>query len=513
MARSDRPKGNGDVATASTEPDLGVDDATVTSLGEPVEEGSSAPSLVGQSLQHFDVLAEIGEGGMGQVYRARDRSLDREVAIKVIDPAVAGRESLHARFVREARAQARLQHAGIVQIHYIGDEGGRLFFAMELVDGETLDERLAREGRIEWPAALELVLGAARALGAALRAGVVHRDVKPSNLMVSAEGEVKVADFGLAKTVGSETDVTLTQEGAVLGSPLYISPEQGQGEAADHRSDIYSLGATLHHLLAGKPPFEAKTAAAAIAKHIATPPPKLRSEVPEIPEHVERIVERMMHKDPDARYQDYESLVADLEQARPRSVTRAGFWVRAMSTLVDWILFSVIAALVGHWAWLVFGAYAVLGWWRTGKTVGKWLFRLRVRTQDDGPPSLVRCLGRLVAFGWGPLLIVAVASVQALVIGQTSFQIEGSYDDFGAFWRDHGATVLALVPYVAAYVVIGLSYLVGLAWAGVRRHRQTWHDLVCRTMVVYDMDGNAYSSGSLVGRARSRTQKSTSDHS
>lgn len=477
--------GDGGLAAAPTEPALGVDDATVTSLGEsdaPAAEAGS--SLVGRTLQHFEILEEIGRGGMGQVYRARDRSLDRQVAIKVIDPTVSSRSALHGRFVREARSQARLQHPGVVQIHYVGDEQGRLFFAMELVDGESLDERLRRDGLLPWSEALEMVIGAARALGAALRAGVVHRDVKPSNLLVDGDGHVKVADFGLAKTVDDAGDVTLTQDGAVLGSPLYISPEQGQGEGADHRSDIYSLGATFYHLLAGRPPFEAKTAAAAIAKHIATPPPPLRDAVPELPAELVRIVDRMLHKDPKRRYQDYDSLTADLEAARPRSLVRAGLWVRGIAALVDLVLLGVLGGMVGVWAWPLFGLYLVLGWWRVGKTVGKWLFRLRLRTTDGGAPSLLRCLARLVALGWGPLLIAAAVAAQTLLGVESAGFVEGNYDGFDAFWRDNAGAVLSVVP----QAIVALLYVVGLGWAGLSRRRQAWHDLVCRTIVVYDLD-------------------------
>jgi len=436
--------------------------------------------LCGRTLQHYKVLERIGVGGMGSVYRAHDLSLDRTVALKVIRSEKVQATAQRERFIREARSQARLSHPNVVPIYYIGEEEGLLFFAMELVEGEALDGLLARGERLEWPRALELLHDVADALRLAHERGLVHRDVKPSNLLVDPSGLVKVADFGLAKStdVNEEVDVQLTQQGTVLGSPLYMSPEQGQGDAVDYRSDIYSLGATFYHLLTGRPPFEAKSPVGVIAKHMSAPVPRLRKALPGLPEGVARLVERMLAKDPADRFGDYETLMAAVRAARPDAVAPAGFFVRVMALGVDVLLMALLAIFLDEWVLVVAALYFVLGWWRFGQTVGKWLFRLRVRTVENRSVALWRCFVRAVALSWG-LLLVGVISV----INHSIFGVWG-VGDGGPGFSD--PPPLAKLLGVLAGLIL-LVHAIGLVWAGIRGHKRAWHDLISGTMVVYHL--------------------------
>jgi len=196
----------------------------------------------------------------------------------------------------------------------------------------------------------------------------VHRDIKPSNLLINHSGLVKVADFGLAKQMSE--DASITQEGTVIGTPLYMSPEQSQGEVVDHRSDIYSLGAAFYHILSGKPPFVANTPLGIMVKHVTQKLPSLHGLRTDLPEGVVAIIERMMAKDPDARFQTYRALIDALEAARPRSTTSAGFWVRAIAVSVDWALISLLSILIGEVAWIGYIMYFIGCWWGKGQTLG-----------------------------------------------------------------------------------------------------------------------------------------------
>jgi tRNA A-37 threonylcarbamoyl transferase component Bud32/uncharacterized RDD family membrane protein YckC len=444
---------------------------------------AASDDLCGRTLQHFEVLECIGVGGMGSVYRAHDLSLDRTVALKVIRSEKVAAAAQRERFVREARSQARLSHPNVVPIYFIGEDDGLLFFAMELVEGEPLDALLARGEQIEWPRALELLHDVADALRMAHERDIVHRDIKPSNLLVDPTGLVKVADFGLAKNVSSGDstegmDVQLTQAGAVLGSPLYMSPEQGQGEAVDHRSDIYSLGATFYHLLTGNPPFTAKSPVGVIAKHLSAPVPPLCKALPTLPEGVARLVERMLAKDPADRFSDYDELMRAVRATRPNAIVPAGVVVRAIAFGVDLIPLLLLVALLDWAGMAVFGLYLVLGWWRFGQTLGKWLFKLRVRTVDNQPLPLWRCVIRAVLLFWGPLAVVVV-----VVISRSVFGVWGIGNAGPDYAGQRGLATL----FVLIVTVLSGIHVFGLAWAGLRRHKRAWHDLLSGTMVVYHL--------------------------
>ncbi|MEW6356578.1 MAG: protein kinase [Planctomycetota bacterium] len=273
-----------------------------------------ADKLVGRKIGGYEVLAKIGVGGIGAVYKARQLSLDRIVAFKTLKPEFAQNESFITRLKREARSSAQISHTNIVQTYDVGQDQGVTFIAMEFVEGESLQDKLTREGGVSVEFGVKVLEQATKALTFAYQAGIVHRDIKPDNLMITPDGTIKVSDFGLAKRI--DVDVSLTQSGTIVGTPRYMSPEQGNGEALDFRSDLYSLGASVYHALAGVPPFDAPTAMAVIVKHINDPLPPLRSMAPHVPPKLARLVERMMAKDPADRYQSPDELLAAVEDVK-----------------------------------------------------------------------------------------------------------------------------------------------------------------------------------------------------
>ncbi len=264
-------------------------------------------------IEGYEIEGKIGHGGMGVVYRARQKSLDRVVAIKVLSSSLARDRRFIGRFLREARAVAKLNHENIIVGIDVGKSGGVYYFVMEYVEGETVHEILRREKRLPERRALEIARQIALALGHAAENGLVHRDVKPDNIMMAKDGVAKLCDLGLAKSILE--DPRLTQSGATHGTPHYMSPEQARGSASiDIRSDIYSLGATLYHMLVGEVPFDGSSAAVILLKHLTEHVPSPRAKRPEISENTCHLVEKMMAKRPEHRYQDPAELLADLDR-------------------------------------------------------------------------------------------------------------------------------------------------------------------------------------------------------
>jgi serine/threonine-protein kinase len=278
-----------------------------------LREGSLADRGKSVRIAGFELLSKIGEGGMGAVYRARQVSMDRLVAVKVLPRRLANDDEFIQRFIREARAAGKLNHINIVQGLDVGHKNGRYYFAMEYVDGKTIKELFKdRDGVFAPREAVQILLQVARALDHAHRHGIVHRDVKPDNILVAGDGVAKLADLGLARNYGA--DVTVTQAGMTLGTPQYMSPEQARGDTEmDTRSDIYSLGATLYHMVVGEPPFTGATPLSVVSKHITDdlPPPQVRR--PGLDPKLCRIIETMMAKDKADRYQTPAELAADLD--------------------------------------------------------------------------------------------------------------------------------------------------------------------------------------------------------
>ncbi len=278
-------------------------------------------SLIGRQLGDFLLDKKLGAGGMGEVYRARQISLDRIVAVKVLPRSLATQEGFEERFRREARAAANLIHPNVIQVYHIGidPDAGTPYFAMEYVEGDDLQQRLKRLGRLPFEQSIEIVCGVTAALASAFEKGIVHRDIKPSNIMIDRNEIVKVMDFGLAKATQDPHWHNLTQSGLIMGTPNYISPEAGKGDPIDNRSDIYSLGVVLYELLTGTLPFSANTPAAIIYKHVYEPPPPMREVAPDVPPFLEEICLRMMAKEPKDRYPNAKALLSDLNEFKRHS--------------------------------------------------------------------------------------------------------------------------------------------------------------------------------------------------
>jgi serine/threonine protein kinase len=255
--------------------------------------------LAGRSFGGYRLVRRLGSGAMADVYLAEQQSLGRQVAVKVLRAETVRRSGAVERFALEARAAAALVHGNIVQIHEVACIDGVHFLAEEYVAGPSLKAWLLARGPLDPLQALSVLSQVGSALVKSAQAGVVHRDIKPENLLVTQAGEVKVADFGLARIL--EHDLELTQHGMAIGTPLYMSPEQAAGEAVDVRSDLYSLGATVYHLLAGRPPFTAPTSFAVALAHQNEPPAPLASFRPELPAGLGQIVEQLLAKRPESR--------------------------------------------------------------------------------------------------------------------------------------------------------------------------------------------------------------------
>lgn len=266
----------------------------------------------GQTLSQYEIVELLAGGGMGIVYKALDRRLHRFVALKFLPPALSTEEELRLRFLQEAKAIASLDHPNICAVLEVEElEGGQLFMAMPWYEGETLKQKIAR-GPLGVERALAYASQIAAGLAHAHAAGLVHRDVKPANLIVTADERVKILDFGVAKV----SDLSLTRTGAVLGTPFYMSPEQAGGDPVDHRTDLWALGAVLYEILTGKPPFQADSSQALYFAIQHRDPPSIRALRPEVPPAVEEIVLRLLEKEPVRRYGDAREVAAELERLR-----------------------------------------------------------------------------------------------------------------------------------------------------------------------------------------------------
>jgi len=259
----------------------------------------------------YEIYEVLGKGGMGIVYRGRQVSLDRPVAIKVLPVSYTRRPDFIQRFYREAKAVAQINCPQIVQIYGAGEYQGRHYFAMEYIEGEDLAEKIKRGEVFDIGKVLYIVKETARGLAAAAEKNIIHRDIKPGNIMITNKGGVKIMDFGLAKFITEGTE--LTQAGVVMGTVNYLSPEQGQGKKVDQRTDIYSLGVVMYELLTGEVPFKGENPSSVIYQHIHTPPPLPSRKKNTIPRSVEAIVMKCLQKDPDDRYFSARELIRDIE--------------------------------------------------------------------------------------------------------------------------------------------------------------------------------------------------------
>src|SRR5262245_28699107 len=291
----------------------------VVALAADVIVERQVQAMTGQRIGHYKILSRLGAGGMGEVYLAEDLKLARKVAIKFLPPAMTADEAARKRLRREAKSAAALDHPNICTIHEVGDEAGRSFIVMQYIEGETLSARIAR-ARLELCEALDIAIQVAEALQEAHQQGIIHRDIKPQNLMLTPRGQVKVLDFGLAKVVRDRvvapgeayTSSLMSTPGTILGTVQYMSPEQVRGETMDVRSDIFSFGTTLYEMVGGRRPFDAKSAAEIISAILTREAAPLE----QAPQELGRIVQRCLAKDREQRYQTMGEVVFDLEKAR-----------------------------------------------------------------------------------------------------------------------------------------------------------------------------------------------------
>ncbi|MCX7423146.1 MAG: serine/threonine-protein kinase [Planctomycetia bacterium] len=273
-----------------------------------------------KELGEFRLLRRIGGGGMAEVWLAEQKSLKRQVAVKVMRPDIQADETCRRRFEQEAHAAAGLNHPNIVQVFAIGEAEGIRYIAQEYVAGMNMRDYIAKKGPPTFEIALHLLKQITGALQAAAEAGIVHRDIKPENILLTKKGIAKIVDFGLA-TLMQGGDLRLTQAGMTMGTPLYMSPEQVQGKKVDHRSDLYSLGVTTFHLLAGHPPFRGETAFAVAYHQVNSQPPSLAELRRDLPKSICEIVQRMMAKQPEDRFQSAAELLRELRDIDKQVVT------------------------------------------------------------------------------------------------------------------------------------------------------------------------------------------------
>ncbi len=364
----------------------------------------------------YDIEAPIARGGMGFVYLARDRRLDRRVAVKVLPPDLAVHATWRQRFVREARTAAALTHPNIVPIFAVDEAGPFVFFAMAFVAGETLSQRVAAGGPLTPDAVVRLLRDIGEALAYAHARGVVHRDVKPDNILLdAASGRALLSDFGIAH-VSPEGRPGPAPSGPVLGTAAFMSPEQARGAPVDARSDLYSLGVVAYYALSGRLPFHAATDLAVLALHIAEPAPPVATVAPSVPPRLAHVVDRCLAKDPWARYPDAAALVhavAEAVEPPPAPLAVRAFLVRSKhlagpARILPAQLAPLLPPVVGATAGLALLA-AIAARRRTEQRIdpsgerklrfwrgwpGRVLFRL-AGVGRRRPPPIVTILGRL----------------------------------------------------------------------------------------------------------------------
>ncbi len=299
--------------------------------------------MIGTRLGNYEILEELGRGGMGCVYKARQTALDRIVAVKVLLPQLTADKVFVERFLREARSIATLDHPGIVTVFDVGEADGTYYFAMQLLDGKPLDEILEGGKPMPVETAVDVIEQVARALEFAHEAGILHRDVKPGNIILTSSGRAVLTDFGIAQAL---TDTRLTKTGTSIGSPEYMSPEQIEGKQLDARADLYSLGVVFYQMLTGNVPYKGDSPVAIVYQHVKAPVPSARDTDPTIPERFDLVATTLMAKLPEERYASAEELLSGLAgkvlDRGPKIDRKPG-------------------ATVPGWAWGAIGVVALLG--------------------------------------------------------------------------------------------------------------------------------------------------------
>lgn len=383
----------------------------------------------------YQLISKLGQGGFGQVWEAVNQDNGRRVALKVLTKVSATSQELRHRFQREGRLAASLNHPNSVFTIATEEIEGLPTISMELMPGGTLQD-LIRQGPLSATRAVDYILDIVDGLEAALQKGILHRDVKPSNCFLDAQGRAKIGDFGLSKSL--EVESALTATGSFLGTPSYSSPEQVRGRELDHRSDLYSVGATLYALLSGRPPFEARNSGEVLARILSEEPLPLARHGVAVPRGLRRIVLRLLRKDPRARFQSYAALRSALLSYSSRGTTSASFGQRSLAMAVDEVVLWIATV---YWPLLPFGparwkAYeafealtvllvlslpilyflATEGKW--GKSLGKLLFGLRVTDVEGVPAPFGRILGRTLIF------VAVIHGPEALFLALDMLQVE-----------------------------------------------------------------------------------------
>jgi eukaryotic-like serine/threonine-protein kinase len=298
-----------------------------------MEPRTSTSQMIGTVLSgRYRLEAKLGSGGMSTVYLARDETLDRPVAVKVMHREMSEQPDQLQRFRQEARAVAQLSHPNVVAVIDAGEDGGHPYIVFEYVEGETLKQRIARTGALEVQDAVAYAIEVAHGISVAHSRNMVHRDIKPQNVLIDVEGRAKVTDFGIARQL-EQDGVTAT--GRVLGTTDYVAPEQAMGQTADPRSDLYSLGVVLYEMLAGDVPFHADSQVGVAMKHVNEDLPDVQYRRPEISAAVAMVVERATAKDPAERYQSAEAMIDDLETALEVEASRAGHTTGEATTVLE----------------------------------------------------------------------------------------------------------------------------------------------------------------------------------
>ncbi len=452
--------------------------------------------MIGTTLAHYEVLEEIGRGGMGVVYKARDTHLDRFVAIKVLPAEAVVNPERKRRFVQEAKSASALNHANIVTIHDIAEENGVDFIAMEYVPGKTLDELIPRKG-MRLNDVLKYSVQIADALATAHEAGIVHRDMKPGNIMVTEKGEVKVLDFGLAKltemepagaeaptqTIKGPSSSPHTEEGTILGTVCYMSPEQAEGKSVDGRSDIFSFGAVLYEMVAGQRAFAGDSRMSTLAAVMNSDPRPLQEVVDTVPLELERIVSRCLRKQLDRRFQHMDDIKIELEELKEESesgrlATAPGTAGPRSRRVSPWLLVGTAATVV---------AVVMAGWFwqRRERAVAPEaaLSALPITSysgQEEGPTFSPD--GRQVAFSWNgadgnnfDIYVKRVESGQPLRLTKDpamdtdpAWSPDGSFIAFRRILSSGKVAVLLVPPLGGpartAGEILSPSFSTGLAW-------------------------------------------------
>ena len=330
-----------------------VDPAKSSSFAE-----RPAGDVTNSTLGEFRLLRKLGTGGMAEVYLAEQTSLRRQVAVKVLRPEYVTDEQYVKRFRHEAAAAGSLNHPNIVQVYMVGEDNGINYIAQEYVQGRTLKDYVNRKGPMEIKIALHILRQVASALQVASENGIVHRDIKPENILLTNKGEAKVADFGLAQLTLQGERISLTQTGLTLGTPLYMSPEQVNGQPLDSRSDIYSYGIMAWHMFAGRPPFSGETAMAVAVKHLNDKPPSLGEFRPDLPVSLLDLIKRMINKKKEDRPAGFAVVVNELKQiirqvsgkeevtvAVKPQIKRTSFFDRPIRKQLGWLIGASLLVL------------------------------------------------------------------------------------------------------------------------------------------------------------------------